>query len=50
LGKGFIKYLVKLIKNTKTQSWYAEGWYNTTYSGKKLQKNNWNKLLQKLKK
>ena len=46
---GFIKIFGKTHQIPRLQSWYAEDGIEYTYSGKKLQRHNWNKTLTDIK-
>ena len=46
---GFIKIFGKTHQIPRLQAWYADNEIEYTYSGKKLQRNNWNKLLLEIK-
>ena len=46
---GFIKIFGKTHQIPRLQSWYADDGIEYTYSGKKLQRNNWNKTLIEIK-
>jgi alkylated DNA repair dioxygenase AlkB len=47
--KGFIKIFGKTHQIPRLQSWYADNGIEYTYSGKKLQRHNWNKILTEIK-
>ena len=46
---GFIKIFGKTHQIPRLQSWYADDGIEYTYSGKKLQRHNWNKTLIEIK-
>ena len=46
---GFIKIFGKTHQIPRLQSWYAEDGIEYTYSGKKLQRHNWNRTLTDIK-
>ena len=46
---GFIKIFGKTHQIPRLQAWYADNKIEYTYSGKKLQRHNWNKLLLEIK-
>jgi alkylated DNA repair dioxygenase AlkB len=46
---GFIKIFGKTYQIPRLQAWYADNEIEYTYSGKKLQRNNWNNLLLDIK-
>ena len=46
---GFITIFGKTHQIPRLQAWYADNEIEYTYSGKKLQRNNWNKLLLEIK-
>ena len=46
---GFIKIFGKTHQIPRLQAWYAEDGVEYTYSGKKLQRHNWNKTLIEIK-
>ncbi len=46
---GFIKIFGKIHQIPRLQSWYADDGIEYTYSGKKLQRHNWNKTLIEIK-
>ena len=46
---GFIKIFGKTHQIPRLQSWYADDGIEYTYSGKKLQRHNWNKTLLEIK-
>ena len=46
---GFIKIFGKTHQIPRLQAWYADNEIEYTYSGKKLQRNNWNNLLLEIK-
>ena len=47
--KGFIKIFGKTHQIPRLQAWYADNEIEYTYSGKKLQRHNWNNLLLEIK-
>ena len=46
---GFIKIFGKTHQIPRLQAWYADNEIEYTYSGKKLQRHNWNNLLLEIK-
>ena len=47
--KGFIKIFGKTHQIPRLQSWYADNGIESTYSGKKLKRHNWNETLIEIK-